>query len=103
MNIEHLNLVYQQIVNQSNIIPASENAETVDMKQLYASFCEQKGGFTKWLHMEQCKAVAQILSNAIDVSSLLSDEKKATLIKKLKDADFLTIVSVLEELGSDFR
>ena len=97
MNIENLNLVYQQIVNQSNVIPATENTDAVDIKQLYSSYYKKKGGFSKWRHKELCKDIAQKLSDAIDTSALASD-KKVVLKSQLEAADFITIVFVLGEL-----
>lgn len=98
MNIEGLNLVFQRIVNQSNITPATENKDAVDIKQLYTSFCEQKGGFTQWQHSEQCKEVALNLSNVIDASEL-SSNKKEELKAQLLGADFAAIMFVLGELN----
>ena len=97
MNIENLNLVYQQVISQAIPLPISGDVEAVDIKQLHTSFCEQKGGFSKWQHKEQCKVVAQKLSDAIDASALASD-KKVVLKSQLEAADFITIVFVLGEL-----
>ena len=80
MNIEHLNLVYQQIVNQSNIIPASEKAEKEAL--------DKKKSILMWMGL----GVTFITLLICLIPTLISDSK---FLQTIMIAAIITIVVVI--------